>query len=171
MGEKRHPLSTSPQLNCERAVDALKNGNVDLISGNHHNLYARRARNEDFVHLGQLGNLWTENHVIVKDSIRIVQYLRGKRIAVDRKGSHAGLNVWLFMKQEGLDLDKGDYHLVETDASSEKRWKGVLGREYDAAFLDLPHNLRAVRAGDNRACHADDPRRNVDDGHGLRKEP
>jgi len=141
-------VNTSPQLNRERAVDALKNGHVDLISGNHHNLYARRAKNhEDFVHLAQLGNLWTENHLIVTDSIRSVQDLRGKQIAVDRKNSHAGLNVWLFMRQEGLDLDKGDYYLVETDASTEKRCKGVLGGEFDAAFVDLPHNLRAVREG------------------------
>lgn len=141
-------VNTSPQLNRERAVDALKNGHVDLISGNHHNLYARRAKNhEDFVHLAQLGNLWTENHLIVTDSIHSVQDLRGKQIAVDRKNSHAGLNVWLFMRQEGLDLDKGDYYLVETDASTEKRCKGVLVGEFDAAFVDLPHNLRAVREG------------------------
>jgi ABC-type nitrate/sulfonate/bicarbonate transport system substrate-binding protein len=141
-------VNTSPQLNRERAVDALKNGHVDLISGNHHNLYARLAKNsENFVHLAQLGNLWTENHLIVGDSIQSVQDLRGKQIAVDKKTSHAGLNVWLFMKQQGLDLDKGDYHLVDTDASTEKRVKGVLAGEYDAAFVDLPHNLRAVREG------------------------
>lgn len=140
-------VNTSPQLNRERAVEALKNGHVDLISGNHHNLYARKAKNEDFVHLAQLGNLWTENHLIVGDSIQSVQDLRGKQIAVDKKTSHAGLNVWLFMKQQGLDLDKGDYYLVDTEASTEKRVKGVLAGEYDAAFVDLPHNLRAVREG------------------------
>jgi NitT/TauT family transport system substrate-binding protein len=141
-------VNTSPELGRERAVEALKNGHVDLISGNHHNLYARRAKNnEDFVHLAQLGNRWTENHMIATDSIRSVQDLRGKQIAVDSKNSHAGLNVWLFMRQEGLDLDKGDYELVETHASTEKRWKGVLAGEFDAAFVDLPHNLRAKRDG------------------------
>jgi ABC-type nitrate/sulfonate/bicarbonate transport system substrate-binding protein len=141
-------VNTSPELGRERAVEALKNGHVDLISGNHHNLYARRAKNnEDFVHLAQLGNRWTENHMIANDSIRSVQDLRGKQIAVDSKNSHAGLNVWLFMRQQGLDLDKGDYDLVETRASTEKRWRGVLAGEFDAAFVDLPHNLRAVRAG------------------------
>jgi len=141
-------VNTSPELGRERAVDALKNARVDLISGNHHNLYAGRAKNhEDFVHLAQLGNAWTENHLIVGDSIQSVQDLRGKQIAVDRKTSHAGLNVWLFMKQQGLDLDKDDYYLVDTDASTEKRVKGVLVGEFDAAFVDLPHNLRAVREG------------------------
>jgi len=54
-------INTSPELGRERAVEALRNGHVDLISGNHHNLYARWAKNrEDFVHLAQLGNRWTE---------------------------------------------------------------------------------------------------------------
>lgn len=141
-------INTSPELNREKAVDALKNGHVDLISGNHHNLYARRFKNnEDFVHLAQLGNLWTENHLMVTDTMKNVQDLRGKQIAVDSKNSHAGLNVWLFMLQEGLDLDKGDYDLVETRASSEQRCKGVLAGEFDGAFVDLPHNLRAARKG------------------------
>jgi len=147
---EKHDLrvNTSPELGRERAVEALKNGHVDLISGNHHNLYARRAKNhEDFVHLAQLGNRWTENHLIVTDAIKSVQDLRGKQIAVDSKNSHAGLNVWLFMRQEGLDLDKGDYDLVETHASTNKRCKGVLAGEFDAAFVDLPHNLRALREG------------------------
>jgi ABC-type nitrate/sulfonate/bicarbonate transport system substrate-binding protein len=141
-------VNTSPELGRERAVEALRNGHVDLISGNHHNLYARRAQNrEDFVHLAQLGNRWTENHLIVTDAIKSVQDLRGKQIAVDSKNSHAGLNVWLFLRQEGLDLDKGDYDLVETRASTDKRCKGVLAGEFDAAFVDLPHNLRALREG------------------------
>ncbi len=146
----KHGLSvnTSPELGRERAVEALKNGHVDLISGNHHNLYARRAKNrEDFVHLAQLGNRWTENHLMVTDAIKSVQDLRGKQIAVDSKSSHAGLNVWLFLRQEGLDLDQGDYDLVETHAATDKRCQGVLAGEFDAAFVDLPHNLRAVRAG------------------------
>ncbi|HEX2229586.1 MAG TPA: PhnD/SsuA/transferrin family substrate-binding protein [Candidatus Binatia bacterium] len=141
-------VNTSPELGRERAVEALKNGHVDLISGNHHNLYARRAQNrEDFVHLAQLGNRWTENHLIVSDAINSVQDLKGKQIAVDSKNSHAGLNVWLFLRQEGLDLDKGDYDLVETRVSTDKRCKGVLAGEFDAAFVDLPHNLRALRQG------------------------
>lgn len=147
---EKHDLrvNTSPELGRERAVEALKNGHVDLISGNHHNLYARRAKNhEDFVHLAQLGNRWTENHLIVTDAIKSVQDLRGKQIAVDSKNSHAGLNVWLFLRQEGLDLDKGDYDLAETHASTDKRCKGVLAGEFDAAFVDLPHNLRALREG------------------------
>ena len=139
-------VNTSPELGRERAVEALKNGYVDLISGNHHNLYARRAQNrEDFVHLAQLGNRWTENHLIVSDAINSVQDLRGKQIAVDSKNSHAGLNVWLFLRQEGLDLDKGDYDLVETRASTDKRCKGVLAGTAEAVHFFLAQPEKAQR--------------------------
>ena len=36
---------------------------------------------------------------------------------------------------------------METHASTDKRCKGVLAGEFDAAFVDLPHNLRAVKEG------------------------
>lgn len=141
-------VDTSPQLIREKAVDALKNGHVDLISGNHHNLYARRAKNhEDFVHLAQLGNLWTENHLIVSDSIRSVNDLRGKRVAIDKINSHAGLNIWLFLRQEGLDTDKKEVELVETRGPAEQRWQGVLEGKFDATFVGTPQHLRAAEAG------------------------
>ena len=38
-------VDTSPQLIREKAVESLKNGHVDLISGNHHNLYVRNFKN------------------------------------------------------------------------------------------------------------------------------
>jgi len=62
--KNRLKVNTSPQLVREKAVEALKNGHVDLISGNHHNLYVRNATGEDFVHLPQAGNNWTENRLV-----------------------------------------------------------------------------------------------------------
>jgi ABC-type nitrate/sulfonate/bicarbonate transport system substrate-binding protein len=141
-------VDTSPQLVRERAVESLRNGHVDLISGNHHNLYVRNARNgEDFVHLAQPTNNWTENKLIVRQGIRSVQELKGKKIAADKLTSHAGLNIWLFLRQSGLDVDRGDVQLVEFRGSSEERWKGVLNGEFDATFVTLPHDRRAAQAG------------------------
>src|ERR1700746_2461766 len=78
-------VDTSPQLVREKAVEALKNQHVDLISGNHHNLYVRNAKNgEDFVHLAQAANNWTENKLVVSPKIRSVQDLRGKTIVADK---------------------------------------------------------------------------------------
>lgn len=147
-GKNGIQVNTSPQLAREKAVDALKNRHIDLISGNHHNLYARIAKNhENFIHLAQVGNLWTENRMVVADSIRDVQGLRGKKVAIDHMNSHAGLNVWLFLRQEGLDPDKGGVKLIEAGSSTERRWKGVLSGEFDATFVNTPHDLRAEQAG------------------------
>jgi ABC-type nitrate/sulfonate/bicarbonate transport system substrate-binding protein len=141
-------VDTSPQLVREKAVEALTNGHVDLISGNHHNLYVRNAKNgDDFVHLAQATNNWTENKLVVTPAIRSVQDLKGKKIVADKLTSHAGLNIWLFLKQEGLDVDRGDIELVEMRGSSEERWKSVVRGEFAGTFVTLPHDARAAKAG------------------------
>jgi ABC-type nitrate/sulfonate/bicarbonate transport system substrate-binding protein len=140
-------VNTSPQLVREKAVEALRNGHVDLISGNHHNLYVRNAKGEDFVHLAQAGNNWTENRLVVTHGIRSVIDLKGKKVAVDKLTSHAGLNVWLYLRQEGLDADRGDVDLVELRGPAEERWKRVLRGEFAGTFVTLPHDTRAERAG------------------------
>jgi len=141
-------VDTSPQLAREKAVEALKNGHVDLISGNHHNLYVRNAKNgEDFVHLAQATNNWTENKLVVTDGIGSVQDLRGRKIVADKLTSHAGLNIWLFLRQEGLDVDRGDVELVELRGATEERWRRVLKGEFAATFVTLPHDARAAKAG------------------------
>lgn len=147
-GKNDLDVDTSPQLVREKAVESLKKGHVDLISGNHHNLYVRNAQNgEDFVHLAQATNNWTENKLIVRPEIRSVHDLRGKKVVADKLTSHAGLNIWLFLKQEGLDADRGDVELVEWRGSSEERWKKVLAGEVDATFVTIPHDVRAAQAG------------------------
>jgi ABC-type nitrate/sulfonate/bicarbonate transport system substrate-binding protein len=141
-------VDTSPQLIREKAVESLKSGHVDLISGNHHNLYVRNAKNgEDFVHLAQATNNWTENKLVVSKGIRSVKDLKGKRIVADKLSSHAGLNIWLFLKQEGLDVDRGDIELVELRGSSEERWKRVVNGEFAGTFVTIPHDARAAAAG------------------------
>ena len=147
-GKNGLDVDTSPQLVREKAVEALKNNHVDLISGNHHNLYVRNAKNgEDFVHLAQAANNWTENKLVVSHEIRSVQDLRGKTIVADKLNSHAGLNIWLFLRQEGLDVDRGDVELVELRGSSEERWKRVLNGEFAGTFVSIPHDARAASAG------------------------
>jgi ABC-type nitrate/sulfonate/bicarbonate transport system substrate-binding protein len=146
-GKNGLAVNTSPQLVREKAVEALKNGHVDLISGNHHNLYVRNAKGEDFVHLAQAGNNWTENRLVLAHGIRSVIDLKGKKVVVDKLTSHAGLNVWLFLRQEGLDADRGDVDLVELGGSAEERWKRVLSGEFAGTFVTLPHDARAARAG------------------------
>lgn len=141
-------VDTSPLLMREKAVEALKNGHADLISGNHHNLFARNAKNgEDFVHLAQVGNDWTENRMVAADRINSVKALKGKKIVTGKITGHAGLNIWLFLRQEGLDVDKGEVELVAAPGSAEERWRRVLKGEFDATFVGSPYDMRATRAG------------------------
>ena len=128
-------------------MEALRNGHVDLISGNHHNLFVRNAKGEDFVHLAQAGNNWAENRLVVAHGIRSVTDLKGKKVAVAKLTSHAGLNVWLFLRQEGFDADRGDVDLVELHGPAEERWNRVLSGEFAGTFVTLPHDTRAERAG------------------------
>jgi hypothetical protein len=101
-------VDTSPQLIREKAVESLKNGHVDLISGNHHNLYVRNAKNgEDFVHLAQAANNWTENKLVVSPGIGSVQELRGKKIVADKLMSHAGAQYLAFPEARGLGRGPG----------------------------------------------------------------
>ena len=146
-GENGLDVDTSPQLVREKAVESLKDGSVDVISGNHHNLYARNAKGEDFVHLAQAANTWTDNLIMIQNGIQSVQDLRGKKIAIDKLNSHSGLNVWLFLRQEGLDVDRGDMDLVAIPGSAEERYSRVLKGEFDATFVCIPHDQRVVKAG------------------------
>lgn len=143
-------VDTSPQRIREKAVEALKNGRIDLISGNHHNLYVKNAKEgEDFVHLAQAMNNWTDNKMVAGGGIRAVRELKEKKVAIEKLNSHSGLNVWLFLRQEGLDVDRGEIELVVAPGSAEERWKGVLRGEYDATFVGIPHDMRARHAGLN----------------------
>jgi len=147
-GKNGLEVDTSPQPMREKAVETLKNGRVDVISGNHHNLYARNAKNgEDFVHLAQAANDWTDNRMVVADGIKSVKELKGKKVATEKTTGHAGLNVWLFLRQEGLDSDKGEVELVPAPGPAEERWKRVLNGEFGATFVGTPHDMRAARAG------------------------
>jgi len=139
-------VNTSPQLHREKAVDALKSGHVEVISGNHHNLFARRLKGEDFVHLAQVGNIWTETRLVTHGATNGVAGLKGKRVALGRLSSHEGLNVWLFLRQEGLDADRGEVQLVEGGSVTD-RWNGVVTGDFDATFVGAPHYLRAAREG------------------------
>ncbi len=85
---------------------------------------------------------------------RSVIDLKGKKVVVDKLTSHFGLNIWLFLRQEGLDADRGEVDLVELRGSAEERWKRVLSGDFAGTFVSHPHDIRAERAGGHviRVC-------------------
>lgn len=131
----------------KRAAEGLKSGELDIVSGNHHNLYARKALNGDpYVHIAQSNNSWRENYLVMGKSINSLQDLKGKRVAMDDYDGHTGLNVWLFLKQHGLEEGR-DVELVTDPAKGTERAKAVMDGKYDATFVRAVERHRALKLG------------------------
>src|SRR5260221_8625334 len=65
-----------------QATKGLLSGEFDIVSGNHHSLYARRAlHQEPFVHIAQAHNDWNQRYMVVGNGINGLGDLKGKRIS------------------------------------------------------------------------------------------
>ena len=71
--------------------------------------------------------------------------LKGKVVA--HKGQHPGLNNWLFLKENGLDVDKGEVTMQRSAKKGTAAWEGVKAGEFDAALITPPDDIFAKRAG------------------------
>jgi ABC-type nitrate/sulfonate/bicarbonate transport system substrate-binding protein len=131
----------------KRAAEGLKAGDLDIVSGNHHNLYARKALHGDpYVHIGQSNNAWRENFLVCGKGINGLADLKGKRVAMDDYDGHTGLNVWLYLKQHGLEEGR-DVELVTDPVKGAERAKGVMDGKYEATFIRAVDRLRALKFG------------------------
>ena len=131
----------------KRAAEGLKSGELDIVSGNHHNLYARRALNGDpYVHVAQSNNSWRENYLVMGNGINGLQDLKGKRVAMDDYDGHTGLNVWLYLRLHGLEEGR-DVELVTDNRKGAERAQGVMDGKYEATFIRAVDQLRARRFG------------------------
>jgi ABC-type nitrate/sulfonate/bicarbonate transport system substrate-binding protein len=128
-----------------QATEGLKAGTLDVVSGNHHNLYARKALYGDpYVHIAQSNNAWRENFLVCGKGINGVQDLKGRRVAMDDYDGHTGLNVWLYLKKHGLEEGR-DVELVNDPVKGADRAKAVAEGKYDATFIRAVDRLRAVK--------------------------
>jgi ABC-type nitrate/sulfonate/bicarbonate transport system substrate-binding protein len=150
----RHISSTD----AHRAVPA---GEVEFVGGNHVSTYGHRARGDSWVYLGQTVNQVNYQLVVRPNSeINGLADLHGKKVGT--KGSHPGLNDWLYLKQHGLDVDREDIELVNQTklrkdsmdavdpAQKDKApplWQWVRDGIVDAALLGPPASLFAKSAG------------------------
>ena len=131
----------------KRAAEGLKSGELDVVSGNHHNLYARKALNGDpYVHIAQSNNSWRENYLVMGNGINSLQDLKGKRVAMDDYDGHTGLNVWLYLRQQGLEEGR-NVELVTGAKRGVERAKEVMDGKYDATFIRAVDQLRARKLG------------------------
>jgi ABC-type nitrate/sulfonate/bicarbonate transport system substrate-binding protein len=154
------------QISKGDAHTLVPTGEVEFVGGNHVSTYGKRARGDSWVYLGQTVNRYLTKLTVHPDSgINSLEDLRGKVVAT--RGNHPGLNDWLYLKQHGLDVDRGDLQLVKSidgelsaEAASQidaelkgpkpKRtplWHWVRDRNVDAALLAPPSSLFAEAAG------------------------
>lgn len=156
------------QISKSDAHRAVESGEVEFVGGNHISTYGHRARGDQWVYIGQtLNSVQTKLAVRPDSGINGVADLRGKRIGT--RGSHPRLNDWLFLKQHGLDEDRGDIELVREyegrgsaedadqlegpNAEAEKKekhyplWHWIRVGHVDAALLMSPGHLFAADTG------------------------
>jgi ABC-type nitrate/sulfonate/bicarbonate transport system substrate-binding protein len=147
---KKHGLEMefgSMEGQRKRAAEGLKAGELDIVSGNHHNLYARCALQRDpYVHIAQTNNRWRENHLVMGEGVNGLHDLRGKRVGMDDYDGHTGLNVWLYLKLQGLEEGR-DVELVSAAKRGTDRVREVMAGKYDATFIRAVDRLRAQTMG------------------------
>ena len=134
-------------------------GDVEFVGGNHVSTYGHRARGDNWVYLGQTVSLLRHKMVVQPDSnIDKVSDLKGK--LVGSAGNHPGLNTWLFLKQNGLDVDRDQVGIIEPRQVKRDGKPLVMKvdggnmlvdmvkhRDCDAAFVCAPSTDMAARAG------------------------
>lgn len=134
-------------------------GDVEFVGGNHVSTYGHRARGDNWVYLGQTVNLLRHKMVVRADSgLKKVSDLKGK--VVGSQGNHPGLNTWLFLKQNGLDVDRDQVGLKEPGEvmrngkpltqdidSGNLLLDMIVNRDCDAAFVCSPSTEFAEKMG------------------------
>jgi ABC-type nitrate/sulfonate/bicarbonate transport system substrate-binding protein len=132
-----------------RATAGLLSGDLDVVSGNHHNLYGRRyLHNEPFVHIGQVQNDWQQHWLIAGKGVTKLSDLKGKRLSIDKLDQHPGLNAWLFLKQNGLE-DGKDIQMIMGERRAVERVRAVMAGAFDGTFMGPVDQQRALDLGAN----------------------
>jgi ABC-type nitrate/sulfonate/bicarbonate transport system substrate-binding protein len=147
------------KISSKDAHRDVPTGDIEFVGGNHVSTYGKRARGDNWTYLGQTVNRIDHRLVVRPDSgIEGVKDLKHKKIVT--AGSHPALNDWLFLKQNGLDVDrdeveiinqsrirKGEMDEIEPDAPRKQKWELVKDRTVDATFLTPPKSDFAAKAG------------------------
>lgn len=128
-------------------------GEVEFTSGNHVSTYAARARGDNWVYLGQSVSQNRISLITRHDAgIDEIGDIKGRKFGT--KGMHPGLNDWLYLKQNGLDVDRNEFDMVRFEEFAEDPRRremslieAVATHDVDACFLAQPKREFAERAG------------------------
>jgi len=159
---ERHGLDVNYafKISSKDAHRQVPTGDIEFVGGNHVSTYGKRARGDNWTYLGQTVNRIDHRLVVRPDSgINGVKDLREKKIVT--AGSHPALNDWLFLRQNGLDVDRDEVEIInqstipkgemdEIDGDTARRrqkWELVKDGTVDATFLTPPKSDIAARNG------------------------
>lgn len=144
------------KISSKDAHRDVPTSDIEFVGGNHVSTYGHRARGDSWVYLGQTLNFTNFKLVVKQDSgINSIADLKHKKIG--SKGSHPGLNDWIYLKQRGLDVDRDDIELIkqvpdgDLDEHEGQRnqtlddW--VANGLVDAALITPPRSLLAEKRG------------------------
>jgi ABC-type nitrate/sulfonate/bicarbonate transport system substrate-binding protein len=139
------------EIDRESAHKLVISGEVEFCSGNHVSTYAARARGDTWVYLAQTVS---RNNIklVTRDETGINKLEDVRKRKFGSRGRHPGLNTWLYLKQNGLDIDKDDVEIVREVRDDQKRTNKamldmVTDGDVDACFLSLPRTEFAKRRG------------------------
>jgi ABC-type nitrate/sulfonate/bicarbonate transport system substrate-binding protein len=148
------------KISSKDAHRDVPTGDIEFVGGNHVSTYGKRARGDNWTYLGQTVNRIDHRLVVRADSgIDGIKDLKFKKVVTS--GSHPALNDWLYLKQNGLDVDrdqveiinrsrirKGEMDEAEGDNAPQKeRWELVKDGTVDATLLTPPKSDIAAKAG------------------------
>jgi ABC-type nitrate/sulfonate/bicarbonate transport system substrate-binding protein len=160
---ERHGLEVAYDrgISAGDAHKQIPTGEVEFVGGNHVSTYAHRARGDSWVYLGQTVNYVHSKLCVRADSgINGIDDLYEKKVGT--RGSHPGLNDWLYLKQRGLDTDRDQVELInqlkhkkgdmdpvkgKDGEANEPLYDWVKNKKVDAAFLTQPAAAFAAKAG------------------------
>jgi ABC-type nitrate/sulfonate/bicarbonate transport system substrate-binding protein len=142
-------------ISREDAHELVPKGEIEFVSGNHVSTYAARARGDTWTYVGQ--SMSNNNVALIAHpdtGIQKIADLRERKVGA--RGNHPYLNVWLYLKQHGLDADKDEVELIRrAQQDVTEPGKGprktlldmVKDKDVDACFLTKPSADLARRKG------------------------
>jgi ABC-type nitrate/sulfonate/bicarbonate transport system substrate-binding protein len=84
--------------------------------------------------------------LVTSPAIRNISDLKGKTLSVDAMTTGYAFVLYEIMRKNGLDKDKGDYHIVRAGGMVQ-RWNALREARHDATLLSAPYNIIAKNEG------------------------
>ena len=123
-------------------------GEIDFVSGLHHETYRARARGEKkLVYLAQTQNRW-DDRLVAAPGIRGIEELRGRKIVCHSKAPCVTGNFTTILRQMGFRNEEICVEPIESMSGNLRSYVDqVVAGEASAALVDMPFDLYGKNRG------------------------